>query len=94
MKSEETIIISAVRYALGRKTTVAGETTEYVGSILPRLSDECIRVIAHDIDRQAAYGYGHPCDKDDWMCLKEQLEEELIKRYGNVEDGVVDETNN
>lgn len=78
----ETILISAVRYALGRRTYVVGITTDYVARQLPKLSDSCIKIITDDIKNPLG-GYGDPWDEREWMCLLEQLEEEEGKRYGN-----------
>ena len=80
----ETILISAIRYALGRRTYVVGITTDYVARQLPKLSDKCIKVMIEDIKNPLG-GYGDPCDEREWMCLLEQLEEEMGKRYGQAD---------
>ena len=77
----EHMLISAVRYALGRRTYVVEITTDYVARQLPKLSDKCIKIMIDDIKNPLG-GYGDPCDARDWMCLLEQLEEEMGKRYG------------
>ena len=78
----EHMLISAVRYALGRRTYVVGITTDYVARQLSKLSDKCIKIMIDDINNPLG-GYGDPCDEIDWMCLLEQLEEEMGKRYGH-----------
>lgn len=41
MSEYEHMLISAVRYALGRRTYIVGLTVNYVIKELPRLSDSC-----------------------------------------------------
>jgi hypothetical protein len=77
----EHMLISAVRYALGRRTYIVKLTTDYIARQIPKLSDECITLMIEDIKNPLG-GYGDPWDKQDWLCLLEQLEEEMGKRYG------------
>lgn len=68
MKDSEQILISAVRYALGRKTYIVGITTGYVKMKLEEgLSEQCKAVMIRDIED--AKDYGWDCDKENWMSL-------------------------
>ena len=46
----EEMLISAVRYALGKKAYIVDDTVNYVMAILPYLSDRCKRTIERDVD--------------------------------------------
>lgn len=68
----EHMLISAVRYALGRKTNIVGITVDYVIKEIPKLSARCKRLMLLDIENPL-YGYGDDCDKRKWMQLLEEL---------------------
>lgn len=68
----EHILISALRYALGRRTYIVEQTVNYIIKEIPRLSDSCKKVMIHDIEHPLG-GYGDPCDKEDWMRLLAEL---------------------
>ena len=70
----EHMLISAMRYALGRRTYIVGMTTEYIENELPKLSDQCKDVMIKDIESQR--NYGDECDREDWMQLLEKLKEQ------------------
>lgn len=78
----EHILISALRYALGRKSYIVDTTIDYIASQLPKLSDDCIEIMLKDIDKAEFAFY---FDRQTWECLTEQLEEEMGKRYGRCE---------
>lgn len=80
----EHVLICALRYALGRRTYVVGIVTEYIALVARNLSDNCIMTMIKSI-KSPPMGYGNPWDENDWMCLLEQLEEEMGKRYGRCE---------
>ena len=73
MSDEEMIWLSAVRYALGRRTYIVQVTTQYLVKQIPRMSDSCIAAIRTEISR--AESLGDQCDIDSWGLLKQQLEE-------------------
>ena len=75
MTDYECIIISAVRYALGRRTYIVNLTVDYVIAELPKLSEQCRHVMIDDITQQEQFGYGDECDKKDWMRLLGKLKE-------------------
>jgi hypothetical protein len=74
---DEHIYISALRYALGRRTYIVEMTVEYILEKLPTLSKHCIIVMIDDIKRQEPWGYGDECDRIEWMKLLAALKKEV-----------------
>ena len=72
----EHMLISALRYALGRRTYIVELTCEYIENELLKLSDQCKAIMIEDIERQRLFGYGDECDKEDWMQLLDKLREQ------------------
>lgn len=70
----EHMLISALRYALGRIKYKTSVTAERIENELPKLSDRCKDVMIKDIESQR--NYGDECDKEDWMQLLEKLKYE------------------
>ena len=64
----ETVLIGALRYALGRKTYIVGITVDYIINEIPKLSEHCKRVMILDIENPYG-GYGDDCDERKWMQL-------------------------
>ena len=52
----EHMLISALRYALGRRTYIVELTCKYIESQMPILSDRCKDVMIKDIESQKNYG--------------------------------------
>ena len=75
MTDYEHIVISAVRYALGRMTYIVELTVNYVLEEIEndKLSDRCLNVIAEDI--RSAKSLGMECDKKQWLKLLNRIEE-------------------
>ena len=75
MTDYEQIVISAVRYALGKKTYMVELTVNYVMQEIEydKLSDECLIIIRRDIKN--AEDYGMECDKKQWLKLLNRIEE-------------------
>jgi len=73
MTDYESIIIFAVRYALGRRTYAVKITVDYVIAEMPKLSEQCRLVMIEDIEQQEPFGYGEECDEEDWMRLLGKL---------------------
>ena len=71
----EHMIISAVRYALGRMTYIVGMTVDYVLEDIKqnKLSIHCLNVIREDIEFEK--NLGMECDKKDWKRLLKKIEE-------------------
>lgn len=75
MSDYEQIIISAVRYALGRMTYIVSVTVNYILEEIENnnLSDRCLDVIAEDI--RTTKNLGMDCDKQEWLKLLDRIEE-------------------
>ena len=48
-KDFETILICAVRYAIGRKTYIPSMVIDYITPLLPYLSEDVLKLIANEI---------------------------------------------
>ena len=88
----EQMLVSALRYALGRRTYIVEITVNFIISELHSLSDYCKNIMVRDIE--TAHSYGDECDKEDWIRLLEALESHvdnngnryiLCKRCGEIE---------
>ena len=77
MTDYEHMIISAVRYALGRMTYIVGLTVDYVLKDIEenKLSRNCLSVIKKDIESEKDLGM--ECDKKDWCRLLNKINEVL-----------------
>lgn len=75
MENYEHIVISAVRYALGRMTYIVNLTVEYVLKDIEeqKLSKKCLWLMQEDI-RKSEY-LGMECDKKSWQQLLEKIDE-------------------
>lgn len=72
----EDMLISAVRYALGRETYMTMTTVAYITRLLPNLSNRAIGIIAHDIND--AHDLGNPTiDAPHWERLAENIWKEV-----------------
>ena len=75
----EDVLISAVRYALGRQTYMTSVTSEYVSGVLPYLSDRAIYTILRDIEK--ADDLGNPIiDVSNWIGLAGCIRDESERR--------------
>lgn len=75
MSDYEHMIVSAVRYALGRMTYIVNTTVEYVLKDIKenKLSKKCLWFIKTDIEHQEHLGMD--CDKRDWQRLLKKIDE-------------------
>lgn len=73
MTDYEQTLISALRYALGRRSYIVKVTTDYMAAEIPKLSEHCKSVMIESIEDQKKFGYGDACDKEDWMSLLDKL---------------------
>lgn len=75
MSNYEQIVISAERYALGRKTYIVEITVNYILQEIEedKLSDSCLNVIRNDI--KESKDYGMECDRVQWLKLLNRIEE-------------------
>lgn len=79
MTSEETILICAVRYALGRQSYMVGVVADYVNSVKEKLSKNCRDILVRDITEAIESCHKHgttcgmECDERTWQNLLEAL---------------------
>ena len=75
MTDYEHIVISAVRYALGRMTYIVKLTVNYILQEIEedKLSDSCLDIIRKDI--YSTKNLGMECDKKLWIKLLNRIEE-------------------
>ena len=79
----EAMLLSAERYALGRRTYIVSETVDYLISLLPHLSEWFLRNVLTDLENQIKYGtgsFGDACDYQDWARLWAKIGEEMKRR--------------
>ena len=79
----EAMLISAERYALGRRTYIVSETVGYLIPLIPNLSDRCLKTMISDLENQIKHGtesFGDFCDYQDWMRLWAMIGDELKAR--------------
>ena len=75
------ILVSAVRYALGRMTYIVGLTVDYIMPMIQNLKTKYINIMIDDITYQGEYyGYGMEMDRKDWMRLLAALKAERDMR--------------
>lgn len=72
------ILVSAERYALGRRTYIVQWTCEVIIKNLHLIVDKDIEVMIRDIEQ--AISYGDDCDKKEWMKLLKTLKERRDNR--------------
>ena len=53
-KNFETILLCAVRYAIGRKTYIPSLVIDYITPLLPYLSENTLKLIANEITEHEA----------------------------------------
>lgn len=66
------ILVSAERYALGRRTYIVGWTCEFIINNLHLLTEKDRQVMIRDIKKPISYG--DECDKAEWLKLLRILE--------------------
>lgn len=65
------ILVSAERYALGRRTYIVGWTCEFIKNNLHLLTEKDKQVMVRDLENPISYG--DECDKAEWLNLLEIL---------------------
>lgn len=78
----EEILISAERYALGRRTGVVSMTIRYITALIPCLSDGTLSTILRDLNEQKRMNksFGMDFDEAEWKQLMKAIEKELGAR--------------
>lgn len=85
MKPEEQMLISAVRYAIGRSSYIVSDTCRFVTNIKSKLSNECIDIMIHDIEfdlelyHRAGNLCGMECDEKEWSELLNVLKLDVME---------------
>lgn len=72
------ILVSAERYALGRRTYIVNWTCEFIKNNIHLLSNKDRQVMIRDLESAAFYG--DDCDEEDWKKLLE-----VLKGADNIE---------
>ena len=72
------ILVSAERYALGRKTYIVNWTCEFIENNLALLTKKDRQVMIIDLENPISYG--DDCDEKDWKRLLE-----VLKGADNIE---------
>lgn len=79
-KDFETILICAVRYALGRQSYMPSLVIGYITPLLPQLSDWALAVMEDDLTDPVG-GYGDPkIDEPGWIAFLIKIKNERKKR--------------
>ena len=87
-KNFQEILVSAVRYALGRMTYIVGLTVDYIMPMIPDLETKYINIMIDDITYQGEYyDYGMEMDGKDWMRLLAGLKAERDRRLNDGNNG-------
>lgn len=78
----EQILISAERYALGRRTGIVSLTVRYIRCLIPRLSNKTLAILLRDMNEQKRLGksFGLDFDEAEWVQLMHEIESELGER--------------
>ena len=83
-KDFETILICAVRYAIGRKTYIPSLVIDYITPLLPYLTDNTLRLIANEITEYEGYEGGlgdEKIDKPYWEQFLRKIRLEIGGRH-------------
>ena len=86
MKTEEHLLICAVRYALSKQSYIVTTTCDFITQHCEKLSNECKRILIIDISRELEWcrKQGIPCgyanDELDWQKLLNVLKGESQKK--------------
>ena len=79
-KDFESILVCAVRYAIGRKSYMPSMVIDYITPLLPYLSDNILRLIANEITEYEAYEGGlgdEKIDKPYWIKFLRKIRLEM-----------------
>lgn len=68
------MLVSAERYALGRRTYIVQWTCEIIKKNMHLLSEKDKLVMIRDLEKPISYG--DECDKHEWMLLLNELRKE------------------
>jgi hypothetical protein len=78
---EDGVLVSALRYAIGRRTYVVSETCSQIYRNIPLIRTKLLEVMIRDIDEHEKAGHmGMNFDRAEWLNLRSQLHDEVVKR--------------
>lgn len=80
----EQMLISAERYAQDRQTYIVDITAKFVQSLLPKLSDKCLRILFDDLLKRKM-PFAQTSDGEMWDDLLREIESERDERYNAAE---------
>lgn len=83
-KNFETILLCAVRYAIGRKSYIPSMVIDYITPLLPYLSEDVLKLIADEITEYEVYGGGlgdEKIDKPYWIDFLRKIRLEIGGRH-------------
>ena len=84
------MMISALRYALGRQTYITSMTAKYISDLIPSLTTKNLMVMKADLEYyEKRRGEGliyddEECDHIHWVALLNKINKELEKREVNT----------
>ena len=84
-KDFETILLCAVRYAIGRKSYMPSLVIDYITPLLPYLADNTLRLIANEITEYEAYEGGLGDEKIDRPYWEQFLRKKRLEIGGRYE---------
>ena len=84
-KDFETILLCAVRYAIGRRTYIPSRVIDYITPLLPYLSEDALKLIADEIIGSYTYEGGLGDEKIDRPYWKQFLREIRLEIGGRHE---------
>ena len=79
-KDFETILLCAVRYAIGRRTYIPSRVIDYITPLLPYLSEDVLKLIANEIIEHYTYEGGlgdEKIDKPYWLDFLRKIRLEM-----------------
>lgn len=86
-KNFETILLCAVRYAIGRRTYIPSLVIDYITPLLPYLSEDVLKLIANEIIEHDTYEGGLGDEKIDrpyWLAFYGKILAERMKQNGEL----------
>ena len=83
-----TVLVCAVRYAIGRQTYMPKLVIEFIRPLLPYIDDHALWVIDKDIEEAARISLGDPIiDAPVWKSFHESVKTELRMRTRKAKGG-------
>ena len=83
-KDFETILLCAVRYAIGRRTYIPSRVIDYITPLLPYLSEDVLKLIVNEIIERYTYEGAlgdEMIDKPYWEQFLRKIRLEIGGRY-------------